>query len=146
MKYNCPQDSCFYSSDKKFNFNRHLKTHGLKPLEDQVKLYCAVEECSLHFPSSVSYEKHLYFCHNIHLKRTVYEVPDIKAFDAFIVKIIEKEKAFFKKSDSLYHICNRNSTYKPKIDVNTSCTKKKAEKYFGIGKRCPAYIQGNKVY
>ncbi|KAI2800527.1 hypothetical protein BLOT_011914 [Blomia tropicalis] len=89
MKHTCTQESCNYSSDRKSNFSRHLKSHGLDPLE-----------------------------------------PDFKHFCAF----------FFKKRGTLYWTCNRNSNYQPK----TSCTKKKAEEYFGIGKRCPAYISGKK--
>ena len=143
MKYICSQDSCQYSTDKKSNFNRHLKTHGLNPLDEEIKLYCVVEDCSQHFLSSVAYEKHFNVCPNIQLKRTIFEVPDVKAFEAFIVKIIESEKAFFKYRHPLHHICNKNSTSKPKIDEKTMCTSKKAEKYFGIGKRCPAYISGN---
>ena len=120
-----------------------MKTHGLNPLDEEIKLYCVVEDCSQHFLSSVAYEKHFNVCPNIQLKRTIFEVPDVKAFEAFIVKIIESEKAFFKYRHPLHHICNKNSTSKPKIDEKTMCTSKKAEKYFGIGKRCPAYISGN---
>ena len=140
MKHTCTQESCNYSSDRKSNFSRHLKSHGLDPLEPDFKHFCAVENCLLNFPSFKAYENHLLNAHQIELKKTTIELADANAIEPFLQSIIETEKVFFKKRGTLYWTCNRNSNYQPK----TSCTKKKAEEYFGIGKRCPAYISGKK--
>ena len=94
MKYTCTQESCNYSSDRKSNFSRHLKSHGLDPLEPDFKLFCAVDNCSLNFPSSRAYETHLLDTHQIKLERTTLELADINAIDSFLENIIETEKVF----------------------------------------------------